>query len=79
MAWCRRLGRGQNRSECPPCASLEIIQGAGHALATLLEHMRVNHRGGHIGMAQKFLDGADVRAPLQEVRREAVPLMPSSA
>jgi len=42
----------------------EIIQRAGHALAALLEHRRVNHRGGHVGMTQQFLDGADVRAAL---------------
>jgi hypothetical protein len=53
--------------------SMEIIQGAGHALAALLEDMRVNHGGGHVGVAQQFLDGADIRAPLQEVRRKAVP------
>ena len=53
--------------------SVEIIQRAGYTLAALLDHMRVNHRGGHVGMPQQFLDGADVRAPLQEVRRKAVP------
>ena len=57
----------------------EVIQRAGHALATLLDHMGVNHRGGYIRMTQQFLDGADVRASLQEVRGEAVPVMPSSA
>ena len=59
------------RSRAPPRPSSQIIQRAGHALAALLEHMRVNHRGGHIGVAQEFLDGSDVRAPLQEMRREA--------
>ena len=34
--------------------------------------MRVNHRGGNIGMTQELLDGANVRAPLQEVRRKTV-------
>jgi hypothetical protein len=50
--------------------SRQIVQRAGHTLPALLEHVRVDHRGGHIGMAQQFLDGADVRAPLQEVRRK---------
>ena len=35
--------------------------------------MRVNHRGGNIGMTQQFLDGPDVSPSLQEVRRKAVP------
>ena len=51
----------------------EIIQRAGDTLPALLNHMRVNHRGGQIGMSQQFLDRADVRAPLQQVRCEAVP------
>ena len=51
----------------------EIVQRAGDTLPALLNHMRVNHRGGQIGMSQQFLDGADVRAPLQQVRCEAVP------
>src|SRR5450759_765622 len=60
-------------TEAPSRVSRQIIQGAGHALAALLEHMRVDHRGGDIGMAQEFLDGSDVCAPLQEVRRKTVP------
>ena len=61
------------------CVSRKIIQGAGYALAALLDHMRVNHGGGNVGMTKEFLDGTDVRAPLQEVCRKTVPLMPGSA
>ena len=48
-------------TEAPSRVSRQIIQGGGHALAALLEHMRIDHRGGDIGMAQEFLDGTDVR------------------
>ena len=43
-----------------PRALLEIIQRTGHTLATLLDYVRVNHRGSNIRMTQQFLDGADV-------------------
>ena len=49
----------------------KIIQRAGYALAALLDDMGVNHRSSNVGMTQEFLDGADVRAPLQEVCRKA--------
>jgi hypothetical protein len=41
--------------------------------------MGVNHRGADIIMAEQFLHGADVVAGLEQVSREAVPVMPSSA
>lgn len=34
--------------------------------------MRVDHRGGHIGMAEQFLHGANVAAGLQQVGGETV-------
>lgn len=39
---------------------MEVVQRAEDTLPALSEHVRVNHRGGHVGMAQQFLDGADV-------------------
>ena len=33
----------------------EVIQRAGYALSTLLDHMRVNHCGRNIRMPQEFL------------------------
>ena len=67
------LGGLDTAHEDAACISGKIIQRAGYALAALLEHMRVNHRRGHIGMTQQFLDSADVRAPLQKMGRKAVP------
>ena len=34
----------------------EIVQRAGDTLPALLHGLRVNHRGGQIGMSQQFLD-----------------------
>jgi hypothetical protein len=41
--------------------------------------MRVDHRGGHVLVAEQLLDGSDVAAVLEEVGREGVPLMPHPA
>jgi hypothetical protein len=41
--------------------------------------MRVDHRRRNILMSQEFLNGPDIRPAQQQVRREAVPVMPSSA
>jgi hypothetical protein len=35
--------------------------------------MRVDHGGSDVGMAQQFLNGADVAAALEQVRGEAMP------
>ena len=43
----------------------KIVQGTWHALATLLHDVRVDHRGGHIGVAEQVLNGPDIRPPLQ--------------
>ncbi len=43
----------------------QIIQWAGNALASLLEHVRVDHRGGHVAMAQQLLNRADVSPSLE--------------
>ena len=34
------------------------------ACRTSIKHMRVDHRGVHVGVAEKLLDGSNVRAPL---------------
>ena len=41
------------------------IQGAGRAAGRDLEHMRVDHRGADVAVAQQFLHRADVGACLQ--------------
>ena len=50
-----------------------LFQRAFDAAAALVQHVRVDHRRLHVGMAQQLLDRADVVARLQQVRGEAVP------
>jgi hypothetical protein len=57
----------------------ELVERAPDAVAALIEDVRVNHRGGHVYVAEQFLDGPDVVAGLQQVRRERVALMPRAA
>jgi hypothetical protein len=57
-------------------------QGVGGALdsvAPAIQHVGIEHRGADALVAQELLDGADVVAPYQEVGRERMALMPSSA
>jgi len=49
------------------------IERALDTQATSVEHVRVHHRRAHIGMAEQFLDGPDIRPGLEEVRCERVP------
>src|SRR6266852_357785 len=51
----------------------QIIQWTGNALAALLKHVSVNHRGRHVGVTQQLLNRANVRASLEEVRCKGVP------
>ncbi len=51
----------------------QIIQWTGNALAALLKHVSVNHRGRHVGVTQQLLNRANVGASLQEVRCKGVP------
>jgi hypothetical protein len=60
-------------------APLQAIQRALHPAAALTQNMRIDHGRGHVIVAQQFLDRPNVRPSLEGVRREAVPLMPSSA
>jgi len=50
----------------------EIIQRACNAVGSLPKNMGVNHGCGNIGMAQKRLNGTDVRSALQKVGGETV-------
>ena len=50
---------------------LQHIQRTRHPFATLIHHMGVNHRRRrHIFVAKQFLNGANVIAALQQMRRE---------
>jgi hypothetical protein len=58
---------------CGPAEhGLEEVCRAGHATRAPIEHMRVDHRGLHITVAEQLLDRTDVGAPLQEVRGKAM-------
>ena len=43
------------------------VKRAAHAPAAAVEHVGVDHRGAHVLVAQKFLDGADVIARSHEM------------
>jgi len=61
------------RMFCGPAEhALEEIRGAGHASWASVEHMRVDHRGLHVAVAEQLLDRTDVRAPFQQVRGKAM-------
>ena len=51
-----------------------IFELIGRALNTssAVEHMRVDHRGLEVAVAEEFLHGADVVAGLQKMGREGV-------
>ena len=48
------------------------VQRAAYAPAAFVEHVCVDHRRPHVSVAKQFLDGADVVASLEQVRRERV-------
>jgi len=49
------------------------IRWTAHAATAELQHMRVDHRGGHVFVPEQLLHRTDVVARLQQVRREGVP------
>lgn len=50
----------------------ELVQRACHAATALVQHVGVDHRGRHIGMAEQFLHGTDVVAAFEQVGCEGV-------
>ena len=53
----------------------QAIQRTGHPVATLVQHVRVDHRRAHIAVAQQFLHRANVVASLQQMRGEGMATM----
>lgn len=47
-----------------------MVEGTEHPPPAFVQHVGVNLGGGHIRMAQEFLDGSNIVAGLQKVRRE---------
>src|SRR5262249_41208242 len=54
------------------------IRRAGHAFASPIQPMRVDHGRAHIFIPQQLLDGLDVVAILQEVAHEPVDALQST-
>ena len=53
-----------------------VLQTVGRAydpVPATVQDMRVDHRRAHVGMAQQLLDGADVVAVRQQLRRKRMP------
>jgi hypothetical protein len=59
--------------------SSQEIERATDAQGALVEDVSVDHGGADVLVAQEFLDGPDVLARFEQVRGEAVAIMPSSA
>ena len=51
---------------------LELIEGAANTAPAPVHDMGVDHRRGHIAVAEQFLHRADVVARLQQVRGKGV-------
>ena len=48
-------------------SSSQQVGGAAHAAWASVDHMLVDHRGAHVLVAQKLLDGANVLPPFQQM------------
>jgi len=57
------------------CAGVKLggVERAGHAAASLVQHVRVDHRGFDARMAQEFLDRPDIIPVFQQMGSETVP------
>ena len=49
------------------------VSRAGHAKGAAIEHVRIDHGGLEIGVAQELLDRANVLAPLQQMGGKRMP------
>jgi hypothetical protein len=60
-------GRGWEKSleRRPDSSRSHQIEGAPHASAAAIEHVRVHHRGRNVAVAKQLLDGADVVTGLE--------------
>ena len=56
----------------------EVVQWARDSVATLLQDVGVDHDRTDVRVSQQGLDGANVRAPVQEIGGEAVSVIPVS-
>ena len=66
----RRLKTVEGERESAPDG--EVVQWAHDSVAALLQDVGVDHGGADMCVSQQGLDGANVRAPLQEMSGKAV-------
>jgi len=64
--------RSSHRSPSRPQSPLDLIEWALHRESAPIQDMGIDHRGRHTAVAEQLLNGADVVAAFQQVRREAV-------
>ena len=67
---CRVSGLAFRRA--PATGATQRVQWTPDTAAAAVEHVGIDHRGADVGVAQEFLDGADVVAPFQQVGREGM-------
>jgi hypothetical protein len=54
-------------------AALQIVDGAFDSPASLIHHVRVDHRSIEVFMPEQFLDRPNVVSRFEQVSREAMP------
>ena len=52
--------------------STAAVQWTDNPATTLVQHMRIDHGGGYIGVAQQFLYRANIVATHEQMRRKTV-------
>ena len=52
------------------------VEGASDTESTAVQYVGIDHGRGHVAVAEQFLDGSDVLAGFEQVRREGVALIP---
>jgi len=52
---------------------LQLVERTLHPAPATVEDVGIDHRRAHVGMAEQFLNRADVVARLQQVRCERMP------
>jgi hypothetical protein len=65
-------GTASALSHRPAAPASERVSRTSDAKPALVQHMRIDHRRPHVGVAEQFLHGADVGACFQEVRGEGM-------
>src|SRR5437870_3654714 len=49
------------------------VQRTSHPSSAFIQNMRINHRGPHVLMAEKFLHSPNIVSIFQQMRRKAMP------